>query len=290
MVRACREPGTGDCLNFIDAKNLKEALTAKGEYTDYHVLAGGTDLCVLMNGKIIEPKGLISIWGIEELKGLSEGNDAVTIQTLTTHSDIIESDLLAKYFPALVQACQTIGARQIQNRGTIGGNVMNASPAGDVMPALLVYDAEVMIASERGHRSIPFKDLHTGYKQLSVHPDEILVGFKIPKPTKLESAAFIKIGSRRAQAISKIMGAFRARVVDNTIDSMAIAYGCVAPIPLRLFDVESQLVGKKFDEGLIDYAADLVLQAVAPIDDIRSTADYRSHVASVLIKRFLRTL
>ena len=111
---------------------------AKGEYTDYHVLAGGTDLCVLMNGKIVEPKGLISIWGIEELRGISEENDAITVQTLTTHTDIIESPLVQKYLPALVSACQTIGARQIQNRGTIGGNVMNASPAGDTLPVLLV--------------------------------------------------------------------------------------------------------------------------------------------------------
>ena len=147
-----------------------------------------------------------------------------------------------------------------------------------------------MVAGGEGGRSILFNDLHSGYRKTSLGPDEIVTGFRIPKPTAPESAAFIKIGARRAQAISKVMGAFRASVTSGVIDSIAIAYGCVAPIPLRLFDVEKELVGKKLDEGLIDRAADLAIQAVAPIDDIRSTADYRSHVAGVLIKRFLRTL
>ncbi len=277
-------------MEFCAPQNLKEALTDKAEYTDYHVLAGGTDLCAMMNGRLIEPKGFISIWGVGELRGIRDDGDVVTIQTLTTHTDIIESALIQKHFPALVQACQTIGARQIQNRGTIGGNVMNASPAGDTLPVLLVYDAEVLVASEEGERSILFKDLYSGYRKTSLKPDEIVTGLQIPKPTSKEAATFIKIGSRRAQAISKVMGSFRACITDGSLDSIAIAYGCVAPIPIRLFDVEKVLVGKKVDDRLLDEAAKFVLKAVSPIDDIRSTADYRSHVAGVLIKRFLRTL
>lgn len=277
-------------LEFLRPKNLAEALKFRAEKPNYYIWAGGTDLCVLLNGGLIKPEGLISIWGCDELSGIKEVADTLEIGALSTHTDIVLSPLIKKFAPALAEACKTVGAKQIQNRGTIGGNVMNASPAGDTLPVLLAYDAKVITKSSEAEREIKFRDFFAGYKQTALTKKEIVTGFRVPKAKNGEKAAFMKVGARRAQAISKVVACFRASSKERVIESISIAYGSVAPIPHHLPKVENFLIGKELTPEVIEEAGAMVAREVTPIDDIRSTAKYRQHVSKVLVTRFLRSL
>lgn len=275
-------------LDFLSPKNFQEALDLAAKHPGYSILAGGTDICVLMNSRMVKPRGLINIWGIDELRGIKEEKDYIEIGALTTHAELVDSELIKKHLPALFDACRTIGARQIQNRGTIGGNVMNASPAGDTLPVLLAYDAEVVVAGKGGRRAVRFTDFYKGYRETALKKGEIVAGFKLPKVKRGERAAFLKVGTRKAQAISKVMGCFRINLKGKTVQDIAIAFGSVAPVPLRLTGAEKLLKNKELTPDLIDEVVGKVMAQVQPIDDIRSTAAYRRHICGVLLKRFLR--
>lgn len=282
-------------LKFLTPKNLDEALRLVSKHPNYNILAGGTDICVQMNGGFIRPEGLINIWGLDELRKISESGDFVEVGALTTHTEIINSPLVKNHLPALAEACMSIGGRQIQNRGTIGGNVMNASPAGDTMPVLLAYDAEVEAASMKGRRWIRFQGFYEGYRKTALAAGEIVTRFKIPKAASGERSAFLKIGTRKALAISKVMGCFRINVGEGLrplleVQSAAIAFGSVAPTPVRLPKAEKFLVGKKLTEDVVEKLCEIAVSEVQPIDDIRSTALYRSRISGILLKRFLMGL
>lgn len=268
-------------MQFISPKNLKEALLAR-QQCGYPILAGGTDLIAQWKASGNRPFGVINISGIKELKGIKESKNSIMIGAGATHSEIFESKIVKKFLPALATACGTVGALQIQNRGTIGGNVMNGSPAGDTLPVLLAYDAEVELVSLRGSRLVPFAEFFTGYRKTVAAKDEVVTKFIIKKPGKGESAVFLKVGTRRAQAISKVCGCFR-KIGRECI----ITYGSVAPTPIRCRKTEDFLKGKKLTPEVIGSALKLVGSEVAPIDDIRSNASYRRHVAKALLSRFL---
>jgi CO/xanthine dehydrogenase FAD-binding subunit len=274
-------------MKFLVAQNLKEALNARKDHPTYKILAGGTDLCVLMNAGVIKPEGLISIWGLDGLKEITEEGDSISIGALATHTQVAENENVIKYFSSLSQACKSVGARQIQNRGTIGGNVMNASPAGDTLPVLLAYDAEIEVSNTEGSRLIPFTAFYTGYRQTALKDDEMVTHIKIKKPEANEKAAFIKIGTRKAQAISKVMACFRMGLDGDVIKSFAAAYGSVAAVPVRVTALEEFLIGKQLNETIIQEAIQITKDNLHPIDDIRSTAEYRKHVCGVMVKRFL---
>ncbi len=277
-------------MNLLTPKDLNEVLELRQNHPNYTVLAGGTDVCALMNGGFIKPEGLINIWGIGELAEISEDEDHIYIGALTTHTKIVESDLVQKYIPVLAKACQQIGARQIQNRGTIGGNVMNASPAGDTLPVLLAYDVDVEASSIKSSRWIPFTKFYTGYRKTALKESEIVTRFRIKKPETAEKADFIKLGARKAQAVSKIMACFRLRLEGDKISSFHAAFGSVAAIPVRLSKTEAFLKGKKLTSDIIDKASNIAKSEVKPIDDVRSTGEYRKHVTGVLIGRFLNNI
>lgn len=251
----------------------------------YKILAGGTDLCVLMNSKLIKPEGLISISNIAEMKKISDDGEFIDIGALATHAQIFEDKLVKKHLPVLVEACKTVGARQIQNRGTIGGNVMNASPAGDTLPVLLAYETQVEVAGMRGRRSIDFGEFYKGYRKTALAKGEIVTNIRIKRSVKGERSAFLKVGTRKAQAISKVMGCYR-----NYDQNHIIAFGSVAATPVRLKECEEFLSGKKITKEIIAEASEIAMKEVKPIGDIRSTADYRRHVVGVLVKRFLETV
>lgn len=273
-------------MNFLKPKNLSEALAMIDGEPGCKIIAGGTDLCVGINSGVLRLDGLISILEIKEISKIRENGDNIEIGTLATHADIYENSLVKKYVPALLDACKTIGAKQIQNRGTIGGNVMNASPAGDTLPVLLAYDAKVELASVDGTRTIDFKNFFLGYKKTALKPNEMVTRFIIAKAAG-ERSAFVKIGTRKAQAISKVMGCFRLKLNGKKIESLAIAFGSVAPIPVRLVKTESFLLGKNISEQMINDAVTSTIKEVSPIDDIRSTSAYRRHACGVMVRRFL---
>ncbi|MBN1282880.1 MAG: xanthine dehydrogenase family protein subunit M [Proteobacteria bacterium] len=251
-------------------------------------LAGGTDLLVRLRTGAASLEGLIDLSAIEELRGIAETPEAVEIGAMETHARIAADDAVRRHLPALACACLTVGGAQIQNRGTIGGNVMNASPAGDTLPVLLAHGAEFLVKNLEGERWVPAAKFFTGYRKTAAEAGELLARIRIPKADSKERSAFYKLGQRRAQAISKVSMCVRGRIRHGGIEWMKIALGSVAPVPVRAPGTEALLAGKVLSEGLIEAARDSLFDEISPIDDIRSTADYRRFAAAGLLARFLR--
>ena len=254
------------------------------------IIAGGTDLMVLMNAHVLDAREFLDIWRVDELRGITGDGDTLRIGALTTYTQLIKSELIQKHAPSLVAASRTIGAIQIQNRGTIGGNIVNASPAGDSLPVLAAYDAEIELGSARGTRRVPFNQFYTGYRRSVLEQDELVLCVRIPKLQKGEVDFFWKVGTRRAQAISKTVIAAKARVEDKKINSISIAVGSVAPTVIRARQTESLLRGSAISMELINAARKLIAKEVSPITDLRSTEHYRRTVTGNVLAKFLRQL
>lgn len=274
-------------MKFLSPKNLKEVVSLVSNHPNYKILAGGTDLCVQMNCGTLTPEGFINIWGLNELRGIIEEDDHIEIGALATHREISSNKIVKMYFQPLADSCKTIGAVQIQNRGTLAGNVMNASPAGDSLPVLLAYDAKILAVSKTGTRVIDFKDFYTGYKKTALKKDEFITKFQIPKAGPDEISRFVKIGQRKAQAISKVVACFRLGLDGDAVSKVAIAFGSVAETPIRLSKSEKIILGNKMDKKIVEKVMKSVEKEVTPIDDIRSTGKYRRHICKILVKRFL---
>ena len=252
--------------------------------------AGGTDLMVLLAAGTLGHHRFVSLWGIDALRGVDVAADAVTIGALTTCSDIRRHDLLRAEFPLLGRAAAETGGVANQNRATIGGNIANASPAADTPPALLVYDAELELASVRGRRRLPYGRFHTGYKQMDLAPDELVTAVRLPRATAGWRQHYRKVGARRAQAISKVCCAAAARMEGRVIADVRLAFASVAPTVVRAAAAEDALRGASPDPAVIDAAVAALAKELSPIDDIRSTARYRSHIAGSLLREFLAGL
>ena len=190
----------------------------------------------------------------------------------------------------LCQAASETGGLAIQNRGTLGGNIVNASPAADSPPALLAYDAELELVSTRGTRQMPYQGFHTGYKQMTIRPDELLARIRLPRTSKDLHHYYRKVGTRKAQAISKTCFAATARIENETVADVRIALGSVAPVPLRCLKTESVVRGARIDQDVIERAKNEFAGEITPIDDIRSTRTYRLKVSLNLLEDFLRQL
>ena len=254
------------------------------------IIAGGTDLMVLMNAHMLDASEFLDIWRVGELRGITDEGGAIRIGALTTYTELIRSSLIRKHVPALVLASRTIGAIQIQNRGTIGGNIVNASPAGDSLPVLAAYDAEIEVGSARGVRRIEYGKFNTGYRTTALAPDELVLAVRVPKLRDREQDFFWKVGTRRAQAISKTVMAARAIVSNKTIESIAIGVGSVAPTVIRAHQAEKLLVSATLTAETIEQARDTIAREVTPITDLRSTEHYRRTVTGNVLAKFLRQL
>lgn len=271
--------------------SLKEALTALDSDPDKaRPFAGGTDLMVLLEAGMLPPGRFMNIWGLEELKGIQSAADHVTIGALTTFAEIRENPLLSEEFAMLGEAARETGAIAIQNRGTLGGNIINASPAADTPPALLVYDAEVELVSLEGSRWVPYAEFHTGYKTMQRQQNELLRTIRVPRPSGVRQSYYRKVGTRKAQAISKVCIAATATMQGATLSDVRLAFGSVAPIPFRCTGTEAVLSGKAVTPALVTAACGALESELAPIDDIRSTAQYRLRVSSNLLADWLGTL
>ncbi len=256
----------------------------------WRALAGGTDVLVLLEAGLLAHKQFLSIWHLPELKGIEVTPDHITLGALTTYTQVQRHETMQREFPLLCAAARETGGIAIQNRGTLGGNVVNASPAADSPPALLVYDAELEFVSTRGSRRIAYDGFHTGYKQMNMQPDELLWRIHLPRRTHEWQTYYRKVGTRKAQAISKVCIAAAARLHDGRIDDVRITLGSVAPTVVRCVRTEALLRAHRLDEATIKAARALLLQEIAPIDDLRSTAAYRLRVAANLLTDFLGQL
>ena len=253
-------------------------------------LAGGTDLMVQMTGEIGEaPERVLDIWALDELRGIAVESDALVIGALTTYTELRRSALVAEFVPALDEAAATIGAAQIQNRGTIGGNIANASPAGDTLPVLLALGAEIVLGSAAGERTVAADHFWTGYRTTARRPDELVVRIRIPLATD-RIVRFRKIGTRRAQAISKVVMAlaWRSTATEDPWTDVRLALGSVAATSIRAAGAESVLEGARPTRETADAAAAALTAELHPIDDVRSTADYRRAVAGRVLHRLIR--
>jgi len=250
-------------------------------------VAGGTDLMVSLTGELAPPPAsVVDLWAIEALRGIAIDGDALTLGALTTYTDVRRSALCREHVPALVEAAATIGAAQIQNRGTLGGNIANASPAGDTLPVLLAADAVIVVGSERGERDVPAAEFWTGYRQTALAHDELIVRIRLPLAAEREMR-FRKVGTRRAQAISKVVIAV-AWQGDGTWHDVRVALGSVAATPIRAAATEAALEDRRPTPETADAAAETLAGELAPIDDVRSTAEYRRLVAARVLHRIVR--
>lgn len=252
-------------------------------------LAGGTDLLVYLNAGDYKGPGFLDLWGLRELRGVRAGKRGATLGALTTFTEIREHALLRRRFPALVAAAAEVGGRQIQNRATVAGNIANASPAGDSLPALMALDAEVRVRSTRGERGIPMGALYRGYRDLALASDELITAVAIPFAPPRSVQFFRKVGTRRAQSISKVVMAGVLRIGrDGRVDHVRLAWGSVAPVTLLAGRAEEALLGARPSRAAAAFARDALMSDIAPIDDIRSDRDYRLAVAGNVLEQFLR--
>jgi CO/xanthine dehydrogenase FAD-binding subunit len=256
----------------------------------YTPIAGGTELMVALGAGRLQSKKLISLWNLEELRFIEVTPDAIIIGSGSTFTDIRNHPVIANEFSVLAQAASWTGSIANQNRGTLGGNIVNASPAADSPPALLAYDAEVTLVSTRGPRTLPYRDFHLAYKETALEPDELLHSITISRNLKGYKAYIRKVGTRNAQAISKIAIAALARTKKGHIEDIRIGAASVREYPARLTATERSLIGKAITPETIAAARAVLLTEVRPIDDIRSTAKYRGAVAANLLEEFLRSL
>jgi CO/xanthine dehydrogenase FAD-binding subunit len=249
-------------------------------------VAGGTDLLVQLTGEIGPvPERVIDLWRLNELRGIRVRDGALDIGALTTYTQIRRSEDCAAHAPSLVAAACTIGAAQIQNRGTIGGNAMNASPAGDSLPVLLALDATLVVGGAAGERSIPAALFWPAYRRTALREGELLLRIRIPIVGERQQA-FRKVGTRRAQAISKVVLAASWRRDPDWRD-VRIAFGSVAATPIRASAAEAALEGAPATPESIEAAVAALLGELRPIDDVRSTGSYRLEVAGRILRRVL---
>jgi xanthine dehydrogenase small subunit len=266
--------GTVAGRDLLQPRSLGDAVKMLRDEGPLMPMAGCTDLYVALNFGTLRPTRFLNLWNLDSLRGIEMRGATLRIGALTTFTDLIKSAAVRRRLPMLAAAAREIGGVQIQNRGTIGGNVANASPAGDTLPVLLAADAVVELRSAAGTRRVPMTSFYTGYRQSVARPDELIVGFEIP-PVRGRQW-FRKVGTRAAQAIAKII---IAGVWDK---HPRLAMGSVAPTPLRL-SLTEQALGRG---ASVAEAQEILQREIAPIDDVRSTAEYRRRVASNLLGQF----
>ncbi len=272
---------------FEKPGSLDEALRFIAANTGVTVLAGGTDLLVEQELGTREMTTVVDIFDLPELRGIRKHGKRIWIGATTTWTDVARSELLLEEAPSLAECARTVGALQIQNRGTVGGNLANASPAGDSLPVLLSLDAMVEAASaQRGPRFIPLDRFFLGYRRVELQPDEIITGVWLPARAPEDLTHYRKVGTRLAQAISKVVLGARLKIADGVVTEARIAYGSVAAVPVRCETTERALLGRPVDPRM----AELVVRDITPIDDIRSTSTYRKQVAVNILRAWLESL
>jgi CO/xanthine dehydrogenase FAD-binding subunit len=253
-------------------------------------IAGGTDLMVLYAAGKLAARKLVSVWNLAELRIIEVIPDEVRIGAGCTYSDLQKHKTILREFPMLRSAASWTGGVANQNRGTLGGNIANASPAADSLPALLAYEAKLDLFSAKGVRRVPYTEFHLGYKKHALAPDELIRNICLPRNTAGYISYCRKVGARNAQAISKVCIAALAKASNGAIEDVRIGMGSVAPVPLRLRETEWALLGKKAELALVGEARRTVAQQIQPIDDIRSTERYRQAVAENLVAEFVEKL
>ncbi len=270
-------------FELVAARGLADAVELVGR--GLQPFAGGTDLMVLFNAGKLRPGAFVAVSKLNELRRIQSSADFLEIGAATTYSEIRGHAEICESFPLLAQAAGWTGGIANQNRGTLGGNVANASPAADSAPPLLAYDAEVKLVSAHGERWLPYSEFHLGYKSMAMKKGELIAAFRLPKRAAFQTHYGRKVGTRRAMAISKVS---LAATVHN--GAIRIAAGSVAPMPIRCKQTEEFVMRQRITPAAIQEAKKIVLQDISPIADIRSSREYRLKVTQNLLGDFLEML
>jgi len=273
---------------LVAPNNLPSVLSLLAQQPgDWLPIAGGTDLMVQYAAGHLAARKLVSIWNLRELRRIEILPGEIHVGAGCTYTDLIQNDDVNREFQLLTSAARWTGGVANQNRGTLGGNIVNASPAADSPPALLVYGAELILVSVRGERRVLYENFHTSYRKTQCAADEVIQFICLPRQFSDYRAYTRKIGARNAQAISKVCLAALGRSVGGVIEDIRMAVGSVAPIPFRLTETETVLRGKSIGPELIMLAKETAANEIQPIDDIRSSARYRRAVTANLVAEFL---
>ncbi len=271
----------------VSPRTLKQALVHLKRDPDLTPVAGCTDLMVCTPEERLRYDNVIDLTRVRELRRIESGDDGWSIGAAVTFSEIRRSRKLRADHPILCEAASQIGGWQIQNRATLGGNMANASPAGDSLPVLLALDATVVVVGPDGRREVPYRAFTPEYRKVDLRRGEIIGWVRFPKPPEGSVQRFKKVGTREAQAISKVVVAFAAARRDGALTDVRIGAGSVAAVPVRLTEVERICEGQAPGADLADRAARAAADAVQPIDDVRSTADYRRAVLGRVVRRMI---
>lgn len=282
--------GDAKSMTVLSPRSAAEAVKSYAKIPTALPFAGGTDLMVGWNLGQLNGRVVLDLSRVAEWRQIRVVGDGVDLGSLVTHAQIQAHPVLKKRFPLLVAACATVGAAQIQNRGTIGGNIANASPAGDTFPALAVYEATVRVIGPNGRRAVPMAEIFAGVKRTTLKPGELIEAVFLPFPDKTPTrGTFRKVGTRAAQAISKTVFAGLIWTAKNgELTEARLAFGSMAPTVRRLHAAEGFLRGRRLNDVSIAAAAELMTNDVSPIDDIRSTREYRLQASRNLLIAFLR--
>ena len=283
--------GAPDTMEVLRPRTPAEAVRLYGRHPEAMPLAGGTDFMVGWNAGLLNRRTVLDLSPLRAWKGIRRTRTGLVIGALATHARIRDDVRVRAAFPLLAEAASVVGAAAIQNRGTLGGNIANASPAGDSFPPLAVYDAVVRTVSPDGKRQCSFFDVFEGPKKTTLRPAELIAAVDLPalrkRPTR---QMFRKIGTRAAQALSKTVAAGLLWLDSRgRVEELRFALGAMAPTVRRLHAAEAYVFGRRLTPATVDRAVELLAEDVSPIDDVRSTAAYRLAVSRALLRGFLRS-
>jgi len=281
--------GAPRSMTVLRPRSATEAVALFGANPQARPLAGGTDYMVAWNTGDGNGQSILDLSAVREWRAIRATAAGLRIGALVTHAELRDDPLVREKLPLLAQAAGVVGAAQIQNRGTLGGNIANASPAADTFPPLAIYEATVQAVSQKGLRDIPFHALFAGVKKTVLEPGELIAAIVVPFPAGRPSRRlFRKVGTRAAMAISKIVAAGMLWTqADRTVRELRFALGSMAPTVRRLRAAEEFVAGKRLTAEVAEQACQLLRRDVSPIDDVRSTAEYRLHVSQNLLRAFL---
>ena len=273
---------TVPCQGYFSPQQIEEALTILSKYgKEIKVIAGGTDLLIQYYDRLYEINGWLDLKNIKELKDIRINKNQMEIGAMVTHTQLEKSEDIKKYFPILGQAAADIGSPQIRNRGTIGGNIVNASPAGDLLAPLMAYWAKFKLLSGKDETLVPAENFFLGPKKTILRTDQLLIQIILPLPKKKTYGCWIKIGKRKALIIATITLALVVEMAEDNkiVKDVRTCLGSVAPTPIEIKEIREKMIGKKFSELDFNQLGQIVEDKISPIDDIRGTREYRKDVA-----------
>ncbi len=271
-------------FNYFKPETVEEALTLLSNYENPAILAGGTDLVVNLKEEVETPKVVIDIKGLQELEKIEFKNNNLFIGALVTFSELVESELINEKFPLIMESSKTVGSVGIRNRATFVGNICSAVPSMDGGPPLCVYDAEVIVRSLNGERKIPISDWFQAPRETAINRGEFVTHISIPYPGKKHSGCFVKLGRYSGEDLAQASVA----VIAFSDNNYRVAFGAVAPVPVRARRIEDLLNGKVLNDSLVEKAINIIPEEISPITDIRASKEYRMHMCKVMFERGIR--